>query len=152
MLSYLVVSATQGSADAFVEAQITTGLQNVARQAFRIRRIEFQFPPIVAVDSSFSLCLARKTLAAIPTMTAHSVIRLHTRQVELTTSGLGIVDLQAEWTYSREEDLVIVEDPLYFQCDSATTSAANTFYCRIGYETRTITEVERLAIVAASLS
>lgn len=153
MLKWLVVSITQGSADAFVQTTITTGLLNTAKAAFRIRRIEMQFPSLTGgADMVHEFSITRKSLSAIPAITDHSVVTYQKRQLELTTSGMVAMDCVERQEFAKDEDLTIVEDPIYVQFDSAGTGAANTAYVRIGYEDRSISDVDRLSLIAASLS
>ncbi|MND07381.1 hypothetical protein D3C83_293060 [compost metagenome] len=49
-------------------------------------------------------------------------------------------------------DLRVVEDPLYLQIDSSATSASNVGAVRILYEEVTIREIDRLSLLAETLS
>jgi hypothetical protein len=152
-LKWLTGTVTQGSADAFAEAEMSTGLSNVTRQAYRIRRIEFYVPAgLIGADCEVGIQLMRKSTAALnPNSVA--CIAGWWRKVELTTSGMFAWDVFPNaQTYSRDEDLVIVEETLYLDVDSTGTSLSLTVGCRIGYETRTITENERLGIQAQTAS
>lgn len=149
-LRFLTGSATQGSADAFAEVEFATGLSGAVRTAYRIRLIEFYVPLFGGVTSSAE-CLIRRSSAAAMSYTNAGVIAAFRRGVQFTTSG----QIQQEvfpnrQVFERDADLLIVEETLYFHVDSTATTVANTFHFRIGYETRSITENERLSIMAAT--
>jgi len=151
-LKWLIATATQGSADAFVENEFQTGLSNVTRTAFRIRRIEWGLPLLIGADCSFLVQLGRNSQAAITTTLGNPVINTVFRSMELTTSGMVVQDNSPWIAYARDEELLIVEESLFLRLDSTGTSASNSCACRIGYEQRTITENERLSIQAATSS
>lgn len=148
----LVGSVTQGSADAFAEAEIQTGLANVSNSAFRIRRIEWYMPALASADSEIMMSIAGRTLSAI-NLVAVSVLAGLWKKVELTTSGSPVYELfpNAE-RYDRDEDLVIVEESIFLQIDSTGTGASNSGSVVVWYEPRSITQTERLTIQAARLA
>lgn len=152
MLRFLTASVSQGSADAFAEAEFQTGLSNVTRTAYRIRRIEWIFPALVGADCYIDMALRRNSSAALSLNLGNAGIAGARRSMELVTSGMAFQDLFTSVPYSRDEELLIVEESLFLQLDSNGTSATNTGYIRIGYETRSITENERLSIQAATAS
>lgn len=147
-LKWLAASATQGSADAFVEAEFSTGLSNVTRSAFRIRRIEWLLPSPIGADSFIQAQLARSTQTSIIGTLPNSIIANRVRVMELTTSGMALIETTVGENYARDMEFLIVEESLFLRLDSNGTSAANTVSVRIGYEVRTITENERLSIQA----
>lgn len=151
MLRWLQQSIAQGSNDAFVEQEIITGLSNVTRSAYRIRRLEFLVPQLPGVDAAnFQLALKRISTASMSLAVGNALIAGCMRGLDFTTSGTVTQDLVIVYTYPRDEELLIVEDTLYLTLDSNATSASNTASIRIGYEVRTITENERLTIQASS--
>jgi len=151
-LKYLQAVATQGSADAFVEAEFQTGLSNVTRQAYRVRSIEWLLnQSLIGADCYIQAVLRRNSASAIGFTNPNAILGLFNRAVELTTSGMITQDLWPNITlYPRDMDLLIVEESLYLDLDSNGTSLSNIIICRIGVELRNITENERLAIQAAS--
>ena len=150
MLQYLCATATQGSADAYAETAVSTGLSNVVKTAMRIRSIEWFLPALPSADSDISVALKRKTGSSVAFSNV-AVIAGLSKKVELTTSGSPVYEqFPNVQYYERDMDLLIVEETLYFQIDSTTTSAANVAYLRIGFEYRTVTENERLQILAAT--
>jgi len=149
-LKFLLLSATQGSADAFVEAEGSTGLSNVTRTAYRIRSIEWVLPILPgAADCFIQAVLRRNSAASISMSASNAVIAACQRAQELTTSGIGVQELfPNRQVYDRDMELLIVEESLFLDVDSNGTSASNAVLCRIGYETRTITENERLSVLS----
>lgn len=151
-LKWLSATVTQGSADAFAETEFQTGLSNVTRTAFRIRLIEWVLPFNIGADCNVEMQLGRNSQASINAALANAVISTKRRGVELTTSGMIVLEAVILDRYDRDMELLIVEESLFLRIDSASTAAANTGGIRIGYETRTITENERLSIQASTAS
>lgn len=153
-LSYITGSATQGSADAFVESQIATALAGQTGRAFRIREIGFEFvaQSPVAAGAVYELAISRRSQAAMPNVTDRNVIVKDKRIYGYVTSGLYALDYMRRYTYTEDDNVLVVEDPLYLQLDSAATTAVNTVYCRIGYELVNISANDRLALALQSLN
>jgi hypothetical protein len=151
-LSYLSAVLVQGGADAFIQAQIATALSGADGIAFRLREILLTASPAQAASASFEFSLTRKSFAAMPTLVEKSLITRFSRAASFTTSGLFIVDTTLRIPYSEDDAPIIVEDPLYAQIDTATTGAAGTFYVRLGYTQEKISAVDRLTLIANSLS
>lgn len=152
-LKFLYGSVTQGGADAFAEAEIATGLSNVTRTAYRIRTLEWLIPSLPGADSFVQVVLRRNSAAAIEISTNNAIIGSVQRSAELTTSGMTLQEVfPNRQVFDRDMELLIVEETLYLDVDSSTTGNVNTAAVRIGYETRTITENERLSIQAATAS
>lgn len=151
-LAYLTGTATQGSADAFVEAEVATALAGISNVAYRIREILFQLPAASnASGATFQLQLNRRSKTAIANVTDRDVIAYVMRQNVITTSGAHSDELIYRLTFTEDDELLVVEDPIYFACDSAATTLTSTFYCRIGYERTSISQVDRLTLLTASL-
>lgn len=149
-LKWLIATATQGSADAFVEAEFNTGVGEGTRTALRIRRIEWFLPNLPGADSNI-IAVLRRNSASATVLNSPAVIAAIQRTCELTTSGMNTVEnFPNSQRYERDEDLLIVEQSLFLDLDSNGTSASNACVVRIGYETRSVTENERLSILASS--
>ena len=151
-LAYLTGSVTQGGADAFAQAEIATALTGVSRVAFRIRELLFEIPRIsLPATANIELALTRRTKAAMPNITDRDVIAKIKVGHEMVTSG-GVTDMLVHrLTFTEDDELLVVEDPLYFQVDSSGTTLTQTVYCRIGYERATISDVDRLTLLTQSL-
>lgn len=147
---YLLSSVTQGSADAFVEGTVVTGLSLIGTTGYLIRGIHIQRPNLLAVDNiQYVIAVTRRTKSASAGWYDADTIFSDMVKIELATSGAFAYNQTVSWyppgpTY-------IVEDNLYFQLDSSNTSATNTATLRIEYEVIRITESERNALVSRTL-
>ena len=152
-LRYISGSVTQGGADAFAIASIATALAGATRQAYRIRELEFEIPrPMVnVINSNVEVTLSRRTKTAMPVITDVDVLKKIKVCAEFTTSGAQNAESVFRFAYAEDEDLLVVEDPLYLMVDSLSTTLTQTVYCRIGYEVTTISEVDRLTLLTQSL-
>lgn len=153
-LAYLVGSATQGSADAFVEAQIATALTGIGNVAFRMREllIELSSPNVlVGGNADLQVQLTRRTKAAIVNVNDRDLIAKIGLTGRFTTSGRWVAPDVFRQTFSEDDELLIVEDPLYLALDSTGTSAAQSAWVRIGYERVSISAVDRLTLLTQSL-
>lgn len=150
-LAYLTGTVTQGSADAFAEAQVATALQGLSNVAFRVREILFERSSVGAASSTIALWLARRTKAAQPRVSDRDVLAMWNTTFQLTTSGAEERELVHRQVFSEDDELLIVEDPLYLGIDSGSTSQALTGYVRIGYERVSISALDRLTLLTASL-
>lgn len=155
-LSFLPFTLTQGGADAFVQASISTALTGQTKVAYRMASLEVELPLYIATavnDMQFSI--TRKSFAAFPTsmILEKSMIHYYRRNVHVATAvGFEINDRVMTWRWSDDDAPIIVEDPLYAQLDSASTGLTSVLYGRIGYWLDTISEVDKLTLVANSLS
>ena len=153
-LAYLPFTLTQGANDAFVQAAISTALFGQTKTCYRLASIEFEFPLLSANAGDLQFALTRKSYAAFPVnmLLEKSAIYYTRRRSSFTTSGLVMEELVLTKTWSDDDAPILVEDPLYVQYDSANTGATNIGYGRLGYWIDTISEVDRLQLVANSLS
>lgn len=151
-MKILIGSVTQGGADAFAEAEIPTGLTPATNVAFRIRFLEFFVPVLPGVDSQAQVALSRKSFSSFPGFSERSIIARVDRNLELVTSGIAVQDPVVRIKFDADDDVLLVEDPIYFQIDSNNTGAANTSVVRVGYQVIRISEIDRLTLVANSLA
>jgi len=146
----LTGDVTQGSADAFAESEIATGLSGIGTRAYVVSLINAEWSPLAAVNGAeLEVALTRRSKSAMPTVTDRDVIFKRKFTYRLTTSGAVLVP--SVESIAPADELVIVEDPLYMCIDSGSTSAANTFRLSISCTDRRISEIERLALLARSL-
>lgn len=153
-LRFIYGTATQGAADAFVASQITTALSGSSGIAYRVRELvlELSSPSIVVGgNADLQVALSRRTKTAMPLISDPDVILKQSFTHRLTTSGRWVIDLIKRFTYSEDDELLIVEDPLYLCLDSDGTSAVQVCSCRIGYEQVRISDVDRLTLLTQSL-
>lgn len=152
-LSYLTGSVTQGSADAFAEAEVATALSGQSGLAFRVRELLFEVNPLTLTGAAdvLELALCRRSKTAMPNVTDRDVIAKIAWGLSITTSGAALESGVFRLTYSEDDDLIVVEDPLYFDFDSASTALTGTAYVRIGYTVEKISAVDRLTLLTQSL-
>lgn len=152
-LKYLTATVTQGSNDAFAETEIPTGLAAVGNVAFRIRELVSEIPSLAATNAvEIEVALTRKTFAAMPSVTERTLLYKRKIRVSLTTSGTFLEECVDRVKYDADDNLLIVEDPIYLSVDSNATSASNSVRIRIGYEQIRISEVDRLQLIAQTLT
>lgn len=152
-LAYLTGSVTQGSADAFAQAEIATALTGAGNIAFRVRELLFQFNPLALPGNNdvIDIALSRRSKSAIPNVSDRDALMVVKKGAVLTTSGMAIIDGVLRFTFAEDDEVLIVEDPVYLLVDSDSTGAAQTVYCRIGYERVSISAVDRLTLLTQSL-
>lgn len=155
----LTFTATEGSADAFVQEEIETGLQvaNVTgvktSTAYRIIEIVAKVTALPFVDGCyFDLTFTRQSKAATPTLADRTLIWAYSREVELATSGAFPQEQIVRWQPAPGTNVLIVENPIYVQLDSGATSLSMSTTGYILYEPVTVSEVDRLALLSQSLS
>lgn len=150
-LAYLVGAATQGSADAFVQAEVATALTGQNQRAFRVGEILFELSTALAFNADLQAVLSRRSKAAMPALTDRDVIAKWDLTTKLTTSGAVVTSRNVRFTFTEDDELLIVEDPVYLIVDSTGTGLANTVNCRIGYTSVSISAVDRLTLLTQSL-
>lgn len=147
--SPLVMTLTQGAADAFVQSSLSTGLSG--KQAFRLVGYWFQFTGNYGTTnlSEVSFALTRRSKTAVPLASDTDVIDLFGWQALFATSGLLIRD---RIFYRRMEvDTPIVEDTIYAQLDSTSTGNTNSCVVRLDVELDSMSEIDRLNLITRSL-
>lgn len=155
-LAYLPFTLTQGSADAYIQASISTALTGLTKTAYRMASLEIELPSLaIGASSDWQFSLSRKSFAAMPTsMYIEKSCIWYYRRQQYVATAVGIVyDVRSMfWKWSDDDAPIIVEDPIYGQLDTSGTSLTNVLYGRIGYWIDSISEIDRLQLVANSLS
>lgn len=153
-LSYLVGSATQGGADAYIEAEIATALSGNTTNAFQVREIVIQFPRALTAGATLQDMYAglwRRTKAAFPNANDRDVIISHGIAADISTNGGIDYNWIVRFAFSEDDQLLVVEDPIYFGFDSTGTGATSTAYVRVGYTVERISAIDRLTLLTQSL-
>lgn len=154
-LTPLVITLTQGSADAFVQSSVLTGLSG--NQAWDVRRIQIEFPPaqvaLLAGDTEVTVTLTRRSKAAIPLMSDSDVIAKFAFANPMLTSGSSYVPCVVDLPTPEGIEIPIVEETIYAQLDSSTTTLtwANVVV-RLEARLDTMQPVDRLNLIARSLT
>lgn len=151
MLKFLSGAVTQGSADAFATASIATGLANLSA-GYRIRGITYDLPNPVEVDSNLQVQLVRRLPTALINLADRRLIDYYNRVTLITTSGIIQLGTVVEKWFPKDLELLIVEDPIYFSIDSATTSLSNVATVKVYYEDVRLSETAKLSQLAESLN
>jgi len=150
----LVIALTQGGADAFVQGSVLTGLSG--RQAYNLKSVEIEpatlttWAQLLAADSSVEIALTRRSKAAMPTIADNDVLFKQTFVIAFTTSGAAFVTLGTPYNFALE--MPIVEDTIYAQLDSTTTGVVLGALVRMNVELDTMSDIDRLNLIARSLS
>ena len=151
---FVVASATQGSADAFVTTRIETGISTAARYAWMIDRVEFflalgSIDAWANADSSFEAQITQGSApAAIVAATSTDFIccrRLY-KAADGTPASAQFV--APDLTWSAPENLVVVDPSLNLNVDSTATAVANVVVARIWYWPVELSEMDILRMLA----
>jgi hypothetical protein len=115
-----------------------------------VKQLRFESTTLTGVAGVFEFALSRRSKTSMPNVTDRDVILKYSQRVSFTTSGMAVFPLS--WFFTpNPSGILIVEDPLYLVIDSASTSVTQTIYCAIDYELVSISEVDRLSLLAATL-
>ena len=156
-LSFLPFTLTQSAADAYVQASIITALSGQTKVSYRLALFEIELPQIVVSgNSDYQVNLMRKSFAAMPVSPMLEKANIFSfRRGALFATSAGFIappERIMRWTWNDDDAPLIVEDPVYAQFDTALTALANVAYGRLGYWVDSISEVDRLTLIANSLS
>ena len=149
----LVISMTQGSADAFVQGSVLTGISG--RQAYNVRRFALQLVnaaalSAIAADYEITVAITRRSKTAIPNISDSDVIWMSSFYVAATTSGVVYVPAYTEFTPDYETP--IVEETIYAQLDSTATGVAVNAIVRLEVDIDTMSDIDRLNLITRSLT
>ena len=148
----LVFSATQGSADAFVETEIQTGLSTLGKTAYRILEVGLQLSNIPNVNgANIEFALSRASDTTVAAINDRSMLYRNYASVIFTTSGATYQPSVYRWQPLEDANVIIVEEVIYAQLDSGSTSQTNVAKGYILIEPLDITEADRTALIAQSL-
>lgn len=153
-LTPLVISLTQGSADAFVQGSVLTGLSG--RSAYNVRAAFVEFPNAAALaaaigaDQEISVSVTRRSKTAIATMADSDTLFAWKFAFSLVTSGFIMIPLVHSVFPAIE--VPIVEETLYAQLDSSGTAISNLAVVRLDVELDTMSDIDRLNLIARSLT
>jgi len=144
-------TATQGSANAFVDSEVTTGLSGTSGRGLQIQRINFEAPEIENSDNDdWEVALSRRAKSAMPLVTDIDVIRKWKILMSVGAAGTWASNQIIEWVPTY--DVFIVEDPLHLLVDSTGLAGAQTVSMEIFCELVTISDIDRLTILTQSLT
>jgi len=143
------VTLTQGSADAFVQGTIATGIVPADGLIQKIVRVVFQFNAQsfdgIASDCSVYWSIARDTKTAVAALSDADSILYDGLDIAFTTSGAVMVPLT--YTYEPSDGFFIAEPNIYVQLDSNATGETMTCNVRMFYEEVRASEVDILRLL-----
>ena len=150
ILRYLSGTLTQGSADAFVQLAMDTGIEPENGVGLKIERIQFQGKDTdtawqVAAAQFMYLALSRDTKTAVPELTDTDCIWKKSLELGMTTSGHKFFPRSFEEV--APDGLIIVEPIVYAQLDSTSFAQALDFDVRLYYSEVKLSEIEILRLL-----
>ncbi len=149
----LVIALSQGSADAFVQGSVLTGL--TGRQAYNVRSFQIELTNQAALSGSFSdweiaVAITRRSKSAMPLLSDNDVLYKASWVCMSLTSGLAV--FKPIEIYVPDLEVPIVEETIYAQLDSTGTTFSNTAVARMEVELDTMSDIDRLNLITRSLS
>jgi len=144
---YLTAQCVQGSADAFIQDSITTGLIPADGFAFKITKMLVDWSAGMASvnGSERQLSLTRDTKTAIARYDDPDTLFFFGEMSRLVTSGLQITP--EGYSFDFPDGLYVVEPTIYLQVDGNATTVAYTVNARLYYEEVKLSEVEILRLL-----
>lgn len=147
----LTASVTQGAANAFAQVSINTGLLASGSIGYRIDQIQWEFPPTMATGLEWEAGLSRASKVAMPTL-ADDDLLWKDKFIALQQSAVGFNFIDTVKEYRPAEDLILIEEAVYFMIDSAAMAAAGTAIVRLACSQVKVTTDERIAILQSRLN
>jgi len=144
---YLTSQCVQGSADAFIQDSITTGLVPADGFAFKITKmlVDWSVGMSNVNASERQLSLTRDTKTTITRYDDPDCLFFFGEQSRLATSGWGVSP--EGYSFDFPDGLYVVEPTIYLQVDSALTTFTYTVNARLYYEEVRLSEVEILRLL-----
>ena len=126
-----------GVTTALTEAKLKTGLSIRGGLMWLVHMIEFVHLPPSLDDSDMNIALStREDLAARPTLTDPGTLAVERLQMEILTSGGGIVVLPRPQHFLPPIPLAAPNLSMYFQTETDDgTLDGSLIECRLGYTT-----------------
>jgi hypothetical protein len=149
-VNFLYATLTQGSADAFVQSQLS--LSQVDGFAMDLREVLIEWPRLgSAANENFEIAMTRKSFAAMPTILEPSLVWKKKLILDFATSGLYLfADGVMKIDFATKTHL-LVEASTFLQLDSNASTFSNVVRVRLGYDFVKISSEDRLELIAASL-
>lgn len=149
----LAIALTQGSADAFVQGSVLTGL--TGRQAYNVKAIMIEFLSssglyTVAADSEVSVAITRRSKTSMPNLADSDVLYKRIFNFALVTSGVAYFN--GVEIYVPQIEMPLVEETIYAQLDSTGTTLTLAAVVRLEVELDTMSDIDRLNLIARSLT
>lgn len=148
----LITAVAQGSADAFAQGTINTGLSGSDNSAFRVIGMLVELPTFVGItgNQEVEFSIARASKAAMPLLSDDDVVFKFKRRLNAATSGVAVFDLVEEIV--PENEILLIESQIYVQFDTAATTATNSLVLRLIVEDAKVTTDQRIAILQSRIN
>lgn len=148
------ILATQGSADAFVTAQLSTGISTAARYGWMIHQVDFTLAVAVAAAPQTSDCDVVMQLtqgeeaAALQASSAAAVIAERRIAIPGIAAAVNAYALDLVFSWKAPPNYVIVDPTVNLAVDSSNTSVANSVTAVIHYFPVQLDELDILRLIA----
>lgn len=148
-IRYLYATLAQGSADAFVQATIPTGLSSLADFAYRVREILVEIPPHSLVAANLvEVALCHTSQAAMPDISNRALIyKMRYNEGMVTSGAVHRPEMIKRAQYAEDDNVLLITEDVFAQFDTASTGGTLTARMRIGYEVVRINELDRLTLL-----
>jgi len=148
---YRTFSFEQGSADAFIQAQINTGINPGDGRGWELLTLEVMInpsctPQILSADCDLGYSLCRASQTAVVPLNDNDCLAADGVAISLTTNGQVVIPLRYE--YDFVPGTVVVDPTLFFQFDSTATGVTFVGEARLYFRQVKITELEALRMLS----
>lgn len=148
-----IVTATQGSANAFVSATLNTNLSPQDSYAWAIQRISYQLYDstvfsAIAGDADWQVALAKQTKASMPLISDPDILYEDSLAIAFTTSGQMGIPLVSRT--DMPPGVILVGGQAYLLFDSSGLGSAASIVMAIDYEVIKLSEVDFLRLLASA--
>lgn len=149
-----VASVLQGSADAFVTAQIATGISTGSRFGWMIDSVEFLLKETVVgapqtSDCDLEMQLTQGTApAAIIASSSTDLICERRLALPGIAAAVNAYVIELGWKWKAPDNYLVVDPLLNVVLDSTSTAVTNTLVCRIFYFPVQLQELDILRLIA----
>jgi hypothetical protein len=145
---YLTITCAQGSADAFVQGTVATGIDPDEGIGLEVKSIDFMITnemQAISADCAVQWSIGRDTQTAVTGFGNADTILFDSMSFSLTTSGQVMVP--GLFHYPQIEGIFIVEPTIYGQYDSTATGVQATAYFRVYVQEIAMSEVDILRVI-----
>jgi len=148
------ILATQGSADAFVTAQLSTGISTAARYGWMIHQIDFTLAVGVAAAPQTSDCdvtmqvTQGEEAAALLASSNSNVIAERRMAMPGIAAAVNAYLIDLVWSWKAPPNYVIVDPTVNLAVDSTNTAVANSVTAVIHYFPIELDELDILRLIA----
>jgi hypothetical protein len=148
------ILATQGSADAFVTAQLSTGISTAARFGWMIHQIDLTLAVAVAAAPQTSDCdvvmqvTQGEEAAALQGASAAAVICERRIAIPGIAAAVNAYPLELVHSWKAPPNYVIVDPTVNLALDSTNTGVANSVVAVIHYFPVMLDELDILRLIA----